>query len=135
MGLDVGPSSIGTAFIQWPPYPCADDVFTMLYVRRHPEGSRWKIGRSVWLRIVQLKDGRGQYLFSPYPTGKEDELTLLGLPVDILDNNRDAFYIEEPNTGRTERLSVVCKGCHGENPANARFCIACGAPMGEPNGR
>lgn len=126
--------AIGTAFAVWqPPYPTADDVVQALYARRHPPGSRWKLGRTVWLRIVQWHNSDGSYLFHPHIafTGNEEELTLFGLPVDILDNNRDAFYIEEPDTatGGTERLSATCRECHADNPASAQYCILCGAPM------
>ena len=122
-------SSVGTFTTYRPLYPTSDDVIAKRWEREWSRNARWQIGRKTWVRIQQIKDGNGRYIYHPLTNIYDEAVILMGVPVDITEG--DEFWIDDPDaaTGRTERLQSLCRECHEPIPTSARFCIACGAPQ------
>lgn len=119
--------SIGTAWPAWePPYPTSDEIIRLRFEKDYSFEARWKVGRDVWIRMLQLKDAQGCYLY-PWSSLFDESIKLYGLGVDIVDG--DGICIREPAVGSTERLPRICRECREHLPGNAHFCIACGAPV------
>lgn len=120
--------SVGTVYVpvNWFSF---DDVIRIRYAAKRSDKARWKIGREKWVLIQQMKDGQGCYLWPSYGWKPDSEITLLGYAVDIIDG--DDIWMEEPgeSVGVTERLPKLCRECHTGLPEEARYCIACGAPV------